>query len=236
MALIKKFEYDNEFEDQEPLRKFGAKILKSSTLISSDEVKIIGPAGESINSSDSYSSSFNDDAATFVDQPSPTVDELESPQQEIPSQVDESQVRESVMNELKAHFDDLLGAITNLKEARDSVLKSSETQLAELSLMIAEKIIAKKIETDPTLINSVIEDTFDKISGSDRIIFKINPADAEAVSDFQSTIESRLVGVEKITIQQGGCIIETDLGFVDVTIQEKLNLITQTFKKLKSVL
>ena len=62
------------------------------------------------------------------------------------------------------------------------------------------------------------------------------------VNDFQPTIESRLIGVEKITIQQdstiqqGGCIIETDLGFVDVTIQEKLNLITQTFKKLKSTL
>ena len=126
MALIKKFEYDNEFEDQEPLRKFGAKILKSSTLIPSDEVKITGLAGESMSSSDSYSSSFEDDERTFDDQSSPTVDELESPQLVSPSQVDESQVRESVMNELKAHFDDLLGAITNLKEARDSVLKSTE--------------------------------------------------------------------------------------------------------------
>ena len=156
--------------------------------------------------------------------------------------VDESQIRESIMNDLKSNFDDLMGAITNLREARDSVVKSAETQLVELSLLIAEKIIAKKIETDPELINSVIEDTFDKISGSDRIIFKINPADADAVSAFQPTIESRLVGVEKITIQQdstiqqGGCIIETDLGFVDVTIQEKLNLIIQTFKKIKSVL
>ena len=61
-------------------------------------------------------------------------------------------------------------------------------------------------------------------------------------TDFQPYLETRLIGVEKITIQQdptvdqGGCIIETDLGFVDVTIKEKLNIISQTFKKVKATL
>ena len=51
-----------------------------------------------------------------------------------------------------------------------------------------------------------------------------------------------MIGVEKISIQQdatidqGGCIIETDLGFLDVTIREKLNIIAQTFKKVKLTL
>ena len=156
--------------------------------------------------------------------------------------LDESQVRSSIMGELQGNFDELIDAISNLKNARDSVIESAQSQLIEMATLIAEKVIQKQIETDPTLINSVIEGTFDKISGSDRIIFKINPADSDAVTAFQPTIESRLVGVEKISIQQdstiepGGCIIETDLGFVDVTIQEKMNLIVQTFKKLKSTL
>ena len=44
---------------------------------------------------------------------------------------------------------------------------------------------------------------------------------------------SRSDGAE---IAQGGCIIETDLGFVDVTLKEKFNIIAQTFKKVKSTL
>ena len=32
--------------------------------------------------------------------------------------VDESQIRESIMVDLKSNFDDLMGAITNLREAR----------------------------------------------------------------------------------------------------------------------
>ena len=95
---------------------------------------------------------------------------------------------------------------------------------------------------DQSIIKGVVEDTFNKISGSDRVTFKINPADMETFSSFQNYIENRLVGVDKISIQQdasidqGGCMIETDLGFVDVTIKEKLNIITQAFKKVQSTL
>ena len=143
------------------------------------------------------------------------------------STVDESQIREELRAELDGHFNDLTAAISNLKVARDEVVQSSQSQLVDLAIMIAEKVIHKQIESDASIIQSVVEDTFNKISGSDRITFKINPADADTFNKFQPTLESRLIGVEKITVQQdgtvdqGGCIIETDLGFVDVTIREK---------------
>ena len=191
----------------------------------------------SMSGSDSYNNDFSSfDEPDAVSAPSEPVQVSQQPT------VDESQVRSTIMGELQGNFDELMAAISNLKKARDSVIESAQSQLIEMATLIAEKVIQKQIESDPTLINSVIEGTFDKISGSDRIIFKINPADSDAVTAFQPTIESRLVGVEKISIQQdstiepGGCIIETDLGFVDVTIQEKMNLIVQTFKKLKSTL
>ena len=44
----------------------------------------------------------------------------------------------------------------------------------------------------------------------------------DVFNEFKPFIESRLIGVQKITIQQdgtidqGGAVIETDLGFVDV--------------------
>lgn len=244
MSVIKKYNLGDGFDDKKSFPKVSGGVLKSSLVVSSQDVAIAGSSSSSMRSrasdsidmdsfDDSFSSASSISKDSAFDAP-PTIASEPS--------VSESEVRNSVMAELQGHVDELVTAVSNLKEARDSVIKSSESQLVEFALLIAEKVIAKKIEQDPELINAVISDTFDKISGSDRIIFKINPADADVVSAFQPTIEARLVGVEKITIQQdstiqpGGCIIETDLGFVDVTIQEKLNLITQTFKKIKSVL
>jgi flagellar biosynthesis/type III secretory pathway protein FliH len=248
MSLIKKYDLDGNFDEQKKVPKHTGSIIKSPLVIPTDSSITAGQAnafdGPSTQSIDPFEDTSFDDFNSFDE---PQVEEsapepiMAQPTPAMP-QVDESQIRQGIMADLQANFDELMAAVSNLKEARDSVIKSAESQLIEMALMIAEKVIEKKIESDPNLINSVIEDTFNKISGSDRITFKINPADADAVNDFQPTIESRLVGVEKITIQQdstiqqGGCIIETDLGFVDVTIQEKLNLITQTFKKIKSTL
>jgi hypothetical protein len=143
-------------------------------------------------------------------------------------------------SELEAHFNELLTAINNLTTSRNELIQLSQSKMLDLSLAIAEKIVHKKIELDPTVIESVIEETFNKISGSDRVTFKINPEDSAIFKDFQSSIESRLIGVEKISIvhddhiDRGGCIIETDLGFVDITIKEKFNIIAQTLHRLKS--
>ena len=247
MSLIKKYDLDGNFDEQKKVSKYTGSIIKSPLVIATDSSITAGKANSSDSSStgnvDPFEDTSFDDFDRFDD---PQVESESEPTMAhstpVTPQVDESQIRQAVMADLQANFDELIAAVSNLKEARDSVIKSAESQLIEMALMIAEKVIEKKIESDPNLINSVIEDTLNKISGSDRITFKINPVDADVVNDFQPTIESRLIGVEKITIQQdstiqqGGCIIETDLGFVDVTIQEKLNLITQTFKKLKSTL
>ena len=194
-----------------------------------------------IDHGDVSSDSFLDDDGPdeiVVESPAEPIAATHVPAPPTPT-VDESQIREELRAELQGHFDDLTTAISNLKTARDEVIESSQSQIIDLALSIAEKVIHKQIESDAYVIQSVVEDTFNKISGSDRITFKINPADADAFNEFQPTIESRLIGVEKITVQQdgtvdqGGCIIETDLGFVDVTIREKMNLIAQTLKKIK---
>ena len=245
MSIIKKFKLGGSSNPTtQSASKHEGNVLKSSRVIPTGMTVTPADTGELPTDSSAGSDfSFDNDLSSFdIDEPDTVPTSPEPVYVHQQPTVDESQVRSSIMSELQGNFDDLLDAISNLKKARDSVIESAQSQLIEMATLIAEKVIQKQIETDPTLINSVIEGTFDKISGSDRIIFKINPADSDAVTAFQPTIESRLVGVEKISIQQdstiepGGCIIETDLGFVDVTIQEKMNLIVQTFKKLKSTL
>ena len=239
MGILKNYEYEEFEDDGETLEKVEGNVIKSLPLAEMPAVLVTGKTEVDSFDTDFSDDSFDsgtDDFTTFEATPEPVA----SPQAVAPpvSTVDESQIREELRAELEGHFNDLTTAISNLKVARDEVVQSSQSQLVDLAIMIAEKVIHKQIESDASIIQSVVEDTFNKISGSDRITFKINPADADTFNKFQPTLESRLIGVEKITVQQdgtvdqGGCIIETDLGFVDVTIREKMNLITQTLKKI----
>ncbi len=245
MPIIKDYHLDRDFDDlnKKPVIKTGT-IIKSAVLNSIDNVVTPSQFTDDVKfkPSEQDSSNFFEDTASI--EPTPIAQPIVNTP--IAPSVDESQLRSEIQQELdqqlKAHVDDLMQAIEGLQQARDQVIQSAETQLVDLSLTIAEKIVHKKVEMDPSVIKDVVEDTFNKISGSDRITFKINPDDSEVFNEFQPYLETRLIGVEKITIQQdptidaGGCIIETDLGFVDVTIKEKLNIISQTFKKVKATL
>ena len=256
MAIIKKSQYniDGQPDDSgaSSVKRAGGMVLKAKELRYSDvSVKVSAvsspiddPAQVQLPSDPTPTDVIHDDLVLPV---SPAVEETQprvhqNRVEEPHVQVNEAQIRSDVMAELESHFNELIESINQLKVARDEVVASVQPQLIDMALLVAEKVIHKQIESDSTVIQSVVQETFDKISGSDRITFKINPEDAGIMAEFQPTIESRLVGVEKIVIQQdatiakGGCVIETDLGFVDVTIQEKLNLITQTFKKIKASL
>ena len=245
MPIIKDYHLEHDFEDTDvPVERTGS-ILKASVLNPIDSVVTPSQFSDDISYQEPSNDFSADDSFSLDDDPmdmsAPPEPVMQTPVAPQPT-IDESKIRQEIESGLKSHVDDLLAAIDGLKKSRDEVVKASEDKLVDLSLSIAEKVIQKQIEMDPNVIKSVVEDTFNKISGSDRITFKINPADADVFNEFQPHIESRLIGVEKITIQQdgtidqGGCIIETDLGFVDVTIKEKLNIIAQTFKKVKATL
>lgn len=241
MSIIKDYHLDHDFDDMNVHKKQSGTLLKASVLSSIDQVVTPSQFSNEISyreptQDDPLDVSFELDDEPVELTPEPVASSVSN------TTLDESKIRQEVEAELTSHIDELITAISNLAKARDQVIQSSEEQLIDLSMAIAEKVVQKQIEIDPGVIKSVVEDTFNKISGSDRITFKINPADAAIFNEFQTHIESRLIGVEKIaiqqdaTIEQGGCIIETDLGFVDVTIKEKLNIIAHTFKKIKATL
>jgi len=236
MPIIKNYHLGDGFDESDMSdSRFGA-VIKSSVLSSVEHVVTPGQLTDDASTQldDNPFDSIQDESVGFDDVSLEDVSESDA--------IDETKIQERVQEDLKSNIDDLMHAINGLKDARDQVIESAEDQLVELSLLVAEKIVQKQIEMDPTIIKSVVEDTLNKISGSDRITFKIHPSDADVFNEFQPYLESRLIGVEKISIQQdatidqGGCIIETDLGFLDVTIREKLNIIAQTFKKVKLTL
>jgi hypothetical protein len=235
MPIIKNHQIGDSFEAIELRDERQGNLIKSSRLRASEAPPIRTqsmPTTQAVTMEDDWATSSDTTNEPFDFEDAPDSDAFEA----APPSEDAALV---IRNEFNDHFDDLTRAIHGLRDARESVIQSMQHQVVDLAMLIAEKVIQKNIEMDESIITSVVSDTLDKIAGSDRVTFKINPNDADVFNDFQPMLESRLVGVEKITIQQdsnieqGGCVIETDLGFIDLTIKEKLTIIAQTFKKIK---
>jgi flagellar biosynthesis/type III secretory pathway protein FliH len=245
MTVIKDYNLGDEFNELDTSSKKVSRIIKSDQLVSNDNTVI--PGVSVVEEVPVYTSELEEKADTDTDDDD---DVLQEVKKAAPSAVDISKMREDIYQEikqdnqqaLKEQMDSLMDAIQGLSQSRDEIIDSVKTDLVDLSLQIAEKVILTQVDQDTTVIKAVIEDTFNKIAGSDRVTFKVHPDDIPMLTEYKPYIESRLIGVQKITIQpdaqvgRGGAIIETDLGFVDVTVKEKLNVIKQTFEQIKSTL
>ena len=158
---------------------------------------------------------------------------------QVPS-VNEADIRSQVKDELQTNFDELTQAVNELRESRNSVIENAQTKLLDFAMILAEKIIHKRIEMDPSVVNDVVSAAMEKISGADQVTFKVNPDDIDTINQFQSRIEAKLVGLKKLvilpdpSIDRGGVIIETNVGYVDATIKQQMNVLVRTIQELQS--
>lgn len=118
-----------------------------------------------------------------------------------------------------------------------AILQRYESQLVRLCMDISRCIIHREIEISPeTIILSLKEALKQAIEGS-RMDIRLNPRDAEIAQDFVKG-EIRTPGGHTVNIipdsqiGQGGCLIETDFGLIDATIDGKWQAVTEAIKKV----
>jgi flagellar biosynthesis/type III secretory pathway protein FliH len=66
--------------------------------------------------------------------------------------------------------------IGELIDVKDSLISGLESDVVELSIAMAQKVIADEIRTRPEVILSVVKEALQKLQSRDTIVIKINPA------------------------------------------------------------
>jgi hypothetical protein len=119
-----------------------------------------------------------------------------------------------------------LDAIDGLAQARQMVLEDSAHEIAELATTIARRVIARELAIDPEIVHGLVQEGLSALGRDDRITVRLGARFARAAS----AIEQRLtVGDQRVeivldpTLEPHGCIVETDLGRVDESIESRLS-------------
>lgn len=147
--------------------------------------------------------------------------------------IGEEQINESI----SSAFETLNSAI----KERKRIIKDSEPEIARLSLKIAEQIIRKEVSQDKEIIMNIITDSLGKISDRENVIIRVNNEDSEYIKKNKDKISGMLDGVKNISIiedpniEPGGCVIETNLGYIDARINTRLSLIEAAMKKVENL-
>ncbi|MDR2482095.1 MAG: flagellar assembly protein FliH [Treponema sp.] len=114
------------------------------------------------------------------------------------------------------------------QDKRAEILAETEQQIIDLALLISRKVIKTISENQKTVVVSNVAQALRKVKGRGNILIRVNLADVklttEHIKDFIQLVEGAkgLQVIEDSSVDQGGCIIETDFGEIDARISSQL--------------
>jgi flagellar assembly protein FliH len=141
------------------------------------------------------------------------------------------------LEEAQADIKNFKESMLEFLKAKQEVFEYIAPDILEISVDIARKIVKREIEQNPQLVLDSILDVLKGISRDEsRISIKVNPDQVSLVKEsipeiISSTGLDIKIGVfGEESIQTGSCIVYTNNGIVDATIETQLEIIKEAFK------
>ena len=107
----------------------------------------------------------------------------------------------------------------------------------EISVDIAKKIIKKEIEADPQVLLNTIIDVLKTVSKSEpKVSIRVRPQSVQFIKDsipdiaYQYGIDTKVNIIADPSVEEGGCIFQTNNGIVDASIDTQLEIIKKALE------
>ncbi|MEB3285586.1 MAG: FliH/SctL family protein [Candidatus Sericytochromatia bacterium] len=142
--------------------------------------------------------------------------------------------------EAAQYISDAIHKFNEMVMAFPAAVKQNEEKLVTLALEIARKVIHEEISLQPEIVQSTVEAALKRVSDLEQVVVKVNPLDLDLILPKQESFKALVPDVQNFsiegshTIQRGGCVIETNSGSINATIQAQLGIVDEMFKKVRA--
>jgi flagellar assembly protein FliH len=114
---------------------------------------------------------------------------------------------------------------------RKSYFSRVESDVVHLALAIAAKILHREAQVDPLLVAALVRVAVDKLHDGSSVSVRCSPANAEKWRGYLSSSQngSTIAIVEDSQMTADDCVLETDLGSANFSIDAQLKEVEQGF-------
>lgn len=165
---------------------------------------------------------------------------LVSRAQEEAELIKKSAFEEGYRNGLNKAAEDIENFRENVKcfmNAKKEVFEYIAPDILEMSVSIAKKIIKKEVETDPqVLINTIIDVLKTTLKNEPKINIRVTPQSASFIKDalpdisYQYGIDAKINVISDPSVEEGGCVFQTNNGIVDASVDTQLEIIKKALE------
>jgi Flagellar assembly protein FliH len=132
--------------------------------------------------------------------------------------------------ELAAAFQN---ALVEVATAHERLLGETAEQLAELAALIARRVIARELSVAPDVVRDLVREGLDALGSRDRVRVRMGSAFYEAYAALARPLldeTSRCEVRADPTLDAYGCVVETEVGRVDESIETRLRTLLTALK------
>jgi type III secretion protein L len=125
----------------------------------------------------------------------------------------------------------------DLEEHARKVYREAQSNILKLSLQAAKKIVGKELELHPNTIVDIVLQALAPAKQSHRVTLFVNKQDKEQLEKNKGTIKELLEQLQFLNIQEredvspGGCIIETESGIINASLENQWRALEQAFQR-----
>ena len=126
----------------------------------------------------------------------------------------------------------LVQTIREFARERDTYFQRVEAEAVGLALAIARKILHREAQVDPLLLAGVVRVGLDHVAAGTSVRLRVHPSQVQAWKEFfsqQHDLQSLPELMGDPTLGPGRCLLETELGSTDLTLETQLKEIEQGF-------
>lgn len=133
---------------------------------------------------------------------------------------------------MQRQAEQVAGLVQKFAQERERYLHAVEHEVVKLALAVAARILRREAQMDPLLLMGAVRVALGQLSASTQVRLRVPPADldlwTEAIALLpNSTIKPQVMPGDSMRL--GDCIIETEMGSVDLGVRAQLGEIERGF-------
>ncbi len=133
-------------------------------------------------------------------------------------------------------FNGLGKILEELTAFRENLYKSCEKEMVELAIAISRKVIQREVQIKKDGVLDCVRAAMKAVMASGEIVIRVNTKDLDIISQYKDELVRYGNGVKGVVvcgdeaIARGGCIVETNYGEVDATLDSVMSEIEEKLK------
>ena len=131
----------------------------------------------------------------------------------------------------------LKSQLAQFMSAKKDVFEYIAPDILEISVDIAKTIIKKELDSDPQVLINTIIDVLRTVSKNEpKITIRVRPQSVQFIKDtipnitYQYGIDSKINIISDPSVEEGGCILQTNNGIVDASIDTQIEIIKKALE------